>query len=75
MMGIAANVALVLSGSFVKHVNATLARGSTQAMLGWLVGAVVAMAGAMSVAKWALDRWEAFTLRLKGLQRRVSSVC
>ena len=56
MMGIAANVALVLSGSFVKHVNATLAPGATQAMLGWLVGAVVVMAAAMSAAKWALDR-------------------
>jgi hypothetical protein len=31
LMGIAANVALVLAGSWVKWVNGTLANGSTQA--------------------------------------------
>jgi AAA family ATP:ADP antiporter len=57
LMGVAANVALVLSGSFVKHVNRTLAAGSTHAMLCWLVGGIVAMTALMGLAKAALDHW------------------
>jgi len=54
LMGIAANVALVLSGSFVKYVNGSLAT-STQASLSFLVAAVVGMTGVMAAAKWAID--------------------
>ncbi|PRW58365.1 ADP,ATP carrier 1 isoform A [Chlorella sorokiniana] len=60
LMGIAANVALVLSGSWVKWVNATLvpaAGGSTQAMLNYLIGTIVLATGVMMAAKFALDRW------------------
>ena len=54
-MGIAANVALVLAGSWVKWVNGTLAGGNTQAMLNYLVGGIVLLTGVMMGAKWALD--------------------
>ena len=57
LMGIAANVALVLSGNFVKIVNTVIAVGNTQAALNWLVGGVVAMSCAMALAKAALDKW------------------
>lgn len=57
LMGIAANVALVLAGSFVKLVNRSLAAGSTQHMLYWLVGGIVGMSGAMALAKASLDHW------------------
>lgn len=57
LMGIAANVALVLSGNFVKYVNTVLAVGNTHASLCWLVGAVAAMSSAMALAKAALDKW------------------
>lgn len=60
LMGIAANVALVLAGSWVKWVNANLvplAGGSTQAMLNYLVGGIVCLTGVMMAAKFALDNW------------------
>jgi len=57
LMGIAANVALVLSGSFVKYVSQVLAVGDTHAMLMYLVGGIVGMTAAMGMAKAALDRW------------------
>ena len=55
LMGIAANVALVLAGSWVKWVNGTLTGGNTQAMLNYLVGGIVLLTGVMMCAKWALD--------------------
>ena len=59
LMGIAANVALVLSGSFVKFVNKLpmVAEGSTQAMLNSLVGGIIAMTAAMMASKAILDRF------------------
>lgn len=54
LMGVAANVALVLAGGFVKVVNAHVPAGAT---LGLLVAAVVGMTGAMLLAKAAIDRW------------------
>lgn len=60
LMGIAANVALVLAGSWVKFVNSSLvpaAGGSTQAMLNFLVGGIVCLTGVMMAAKFALDNW------------------
>ena len=58
LMGVAANVALVLAGGFVKVVNAHVPAGAT---LGLLVAAVVGMTGAMLLAKAAIDRraWSA----------------
>ncbi|KAL4430786.1 hypothetical protein ABPG75_006042 [Micractinium tetrahymenae] len=60
LMGIAANVALVLAGSWVKFVNSSLvpaAGGGTQAMLNFLVGGIVCLTGVMMAAKFALDNW------------------
>lgn len=60
LMGIAANVALVLAGSWVKYVNShlvPLAGGSTQAMLNYLVGGIVALTAVMAAAKFALDNY------------------
>jgi AAA family ATP:ADP antiporter len=59
LMGIAANVALVLSGAFVKLVNRIpeVANGSTQAMLNGLVGGIVMMTAAMVIAKASLDKF------------------
>jgi len=59
LMGIAANVALVLSGSFVKLINRipAVANGSTQAMLNGLVGGIVVMTAAMLIAKASLDKF------------------
>jgi len=59
LMGIAANVALVLSGSFVKLINRipAVANGSTQVMLNGLVGGIVAMTAAMLIAKASLDKF------------------
>ncbi|KAL4419151.1 hypothetical protein ABPG77_009127 [Micractinium sp. CCAP 211/92] len=60
LMGIAANVALVLAGSWVKFVNSNLvpaAGGSTQAMLNFLVGGIVCLTGVMMAAKFVLDKW------------------
>jgi ATP:ADP antiporter, AAA family len=57
MMGIAANVALVLSGSFVKMVCKATAGVGTHAMLSALVMCVACMAGAMGLAKAVVDRW------------------
>lgn len=60
LMGIAANVALVLAGSWVKWVNSNLvplAGGSTQAMLNYLMGGVVVLTGVMMGAKFSLDNW------------------
>ena len=59
LMGIAANVALVLSGSFVKLINKlpVVANGSTQAMLSSLVGGIVVMTATMMMAKAVLDKF------------------
>jgi AAA family ATP:ADP antiporter len=57
LIGIIANVALVLAGWWLKFVSRELAPGSTQAMLNWLVGSVAAMSAAMALAKAGLDRW------------------
>jgi AAA family ATP:ADP antiporter len=56
LMGIAANVALVLSGNFVKLVNSQIAVGNTYASLCWLVGGIVTMSSLMALAKSILDR-------------------
>lgn len=57
LMGISANVALVLAGTYVKHVSHVIAAGSTQSMLYYLVGAILGMTLTMYAAKAALDRW------------------
>lgn len=57
LVGIAANVALVCAGSFIKHVNSVLAPTSTHAMLCWLIGGLVGVSGVMMIAKAALDHW------------------
>lgn len=57
LMGIAANVALVLSGNFVKLVNTQIAVGNTYVSLCWLVGGIVTMTSFMSLAKAVLDRF------------------
>lgn len=56
LMGIAANVALVLAGGYVKWVCTAVAAGDTGVMLRVLVGSVLAMAGVMCAAKYAIDR-------------------
>lgn len=57
LMGIAANVALVLSGNFVKLVNTQIAAGSTYVSLCWLVGGIVSMTSFMALAKAVLDKF------------------
>ncbi|KAL6769658.1 hypothetical protein ACKKBG_A31875 [Auxenochlorella protothecoides x Auxenochlorella symbiontica] len=57
LMGIAANVALVIAGSYLKWVNASVAHGNTQLMLNVLVGTVIAMSGVMAVAKFVIDTY------------------
>ena len=57
LMGIAANVALVLSGTFVKLVNTQIAVGNTYVSLCWLVGGIVTMSSFMAVAKTVLDKF------------------
>eukprot|EP00889_Picochlorum_renovo_P007821 jgi/Picre1/34851/NNA_002317.t1 len=57
LMGIAANVALVLSGNFVKLVNTHIAAGSTYVSLCWLVGGIVSMTSFMALAKAVLDKF------------------
>ena len=57
LMGIAANVALVLSGNFVKLVNTQIAVGNTYVSLCWLVGGIVAMTSFMALAKAVLDKF------------------
>jgi len=57
LMGIAANVALVLSGNFVKLVNTQIAVGNTYVSLCWLVGGILTMTSFMALAKGILDRF------------------
>lgn len=59
LMGIAANIALVLSGSFVKLVNRlpSVAAGSTHVMLSTLVGGILAMTAFMMLSKATLDNF------------------
>ena len=57
LMGIAANVALVLSGTFVKLVNTQIAVGNTYVSLCWLVGGIVTMSSFMALAKATLDKF------------------
>lgn len=57
LMGIAANVALVLSGTFVKLVNTQIAVGNTYVSLCWLVGGIVTMSSFMALAKTVLDKF------------------
>ena len=57
LMGIAANVALVLSGNFVKLVNTQIAVGNTYVSLCWLVGGIVTMSSFMALAKTVLDKF------------------
>jgi len=55
LLGIAANVALVFGGHYVKFISA-LSAGSTLASFRMLVGSILAMSGLMFVTKWFLDR-------------------
>ena len=55
LLGIAANVALVFGGHYVKFVSA-LSAGSTLASFRMLVGSILAMSGLMFATKWFLDR-------------------
>jgi len=54
----------VLSGSYIKLVNSTVAAGSMVLSLQWLVGTVVASSLVMMVAKRAVD--------LSGASQRVT---
>ena len=56
LMGIAANIALVVSGNYMKWVNSSLAGGSLQLSLQYLVGTVVVMSAVMMAAKLYIDR-------------------
>ena len=56
LMGIAANMALVVSGNYMKWVNRSLAGGSLQLSLQLLVSTVVAMIAVMMAAKLYIDR-------------------
>lgn len=56
LMGIAANIALVVSGNYMKWVNRSLAGGSLQLSLQYLVTTVVVMSGVMMAAKLYIDR-------------------
>ncbi len=57
LMGIAANVALVLSGNFVKLVNTQIAVGNTYVSLCWLVGGILVMTSFMALSKAVLDKF------------------
>lgn len=57
LMGIAANIALVLSGSFVKAVCRYTSQLGTQAMLTALVASIAVSTVAMGLAKAGIDRW------------------
>lgn len=56
LMGIAANIALVVGGNYMKWVNRSLGGGSGQASLHLLVTTVVVMSGVMMAAKLYIDR-------------------
>ena len=45
----------MLSGSYIKLVNSTVAAGSMMASLQWLIGTVVVSSGVMMLAKRAVD--------------------
>jgi len=55
LLGIAANVALVFGGHYVKFIGA-LSAGSTLASFRMLVGSILAISGLMFATKWFLDR-------------------
>lgn len=55
MMGIAANIALVVAGNYMKWVNGPLAGGSMILSLRYLVGTVVALSVVMFGAKAYVD--------------------
>lgn len=55
MAGIAANIALVVAGSYMKWVNATLTGGSLLLSLRYLVATVLVLSGVMMSAKLYVD--------------------
>ncbi|KAK9820325.1 hypothetical protein WJX72_008977 [[Myrmecia] bisecta] len=57
LMGISANVALVVAGNYMKYVNRVLTQGSLLLSLRWLVGTVVVLTGVMMAAKAFTDRY------------------
>eukprot|EP00193_Tetraselmis_chui_P017386 CAMPEP_0177784230 /NCGR_PEP_ID=MMETSP0491_2-20121128/19569_1 /TAXON_ID=63592 /ORGANISM="Tetraselmis chuii, Strain PLY429" /LENGTH=651 /DNA_ID=CAMNT_0019304941 /DNA_START=222 /DNA_END=2178 /DNA_ORIENTATION=- len=56
LMGISANVALVVAGNYIKWVNRGPGAGDVYISLLWLVGTVVAMSGLMCLSKNFIDR-------------------
>jgi AAA family ATP:ADP antiporter len=56
MMGIAANIALVVAGAFIKFANSTLAAGSQLLSLRLLIGTIMATTVLMFAAKSFVDR-------------------
>lgn len=54
--GIAANIALVVAGSYMKWVNRTLTGGSLLLSLRYLVATVLVLSGVMMSAKLYIDR-------------------
>jgi len=56
LMGISANVALVMAGNFIKYVNSAFTGGSLQLSFNYLIGAVVAMTSVMLCAKLFIDK-------------------
>lgn len=53
--GIAANLALVVAGNYMKWVNATFTQGSVLLSLRYLVSTVVVMSGVMMASKLYMD--------------------
>lgn len=56
LMGISANIALVIAGNFIKYVNKTFTGGSLQLSFNYLIGSVVVMSAAMLGAKLFMDK-------------------
>lgn len=56
LMGMSANLALIMSGSYIKWVNSGPAAGGIGASLNWLVGTIVVSSGVMCIAKHLIDR-------------------
>ena len=56
LMGISANIALVIAGNFIKYVNKTFTGGSLQLSFNYLIGTVVVMSAAMLGAKLFMDK-------------------
>ncbi|CAD7698815.1 unnamed protein product [Ostreobium quekettii] len=56
LMGVSANIALVIAGNFIKFVNKSFAGGSMQLSFHYLIGTVIVMTAAMMGAKLYIDK-------------------